>query len=123
MLFANVPFCAPCALHCLQAERAMYFGPDNEFGFHRGLLFELRAVMCGIVHESLAQRSACTARVSLTSRLGRLRGDFGWRDATVCRAVVRVCPIASTAHRVLKRGCVESENLFIIKQLHTRLNL
>ena len=87
----------------------MYLSPDNEFGFHRGLLFELRAVMCGIVHESLAQRSACTARVSLTSRLGRLRGDFGWRDATVCRAVVRVCPIASTAHRVLKRGCVESE--------------
>lgn len=38
VLFADVPYSLSVrpvlsTLHCLQAERAMYLSPDNEFGF------------------------------------------------------------------------------------------
>ena len=69
----------------------MYFDPAIEVGVYPGLLLETRTVMCGSSPKVGVNRSAVAARA--VARLGRLLvRDFGRRDGTVSRGVVRMCP-------------------------------
>ena len=72
--------------HTVQASVcAMIFEFGHGAGRYSALLLELRTAACGLLRMGVADaRTAARAAQALASRLGRLLGDCGPRDATLC---------------------------------------
>ena len=74
--------------HTAQASVcAMIFEFGHEVGRYSALLLELQTAACGLLRMGTADARTAARRASagvLSRRLGRLLGDCGPRDATLC---------------------------------------